>query len=709
MTEMGNGFLCGVDIGGTFTDAVIIDSRGQVTIAKSPSTPDDFARGFFAALADAALAVGLNVRELLARTLLLSHGTTVATNAVIERRGARVGLLATAGHGDAILIMRAYGRAAGLSAAETLRYSVTAKPAPLVPRTLIREIPERIDARGEVVVALDEAATREAIRELVAAGIDSLAIAFLWSFRNPCHERRVRAIVAEEAPGLFVTCSSELVPLLGEYERTVATVMNSYVGPATSRYVDRIDARAREEGLRAPFLLMQCNGGLTAADEAKRAPLLLLQSGPCGGVVGARHLGKLLGTPDIIATDMGGTTFDVGLIHDDEPLRAATTIVHQYEFFVPAIDVKSIGAGGGSIAWVDEQRGALSVGPRSAGAMPGPICYRRGGSEPTVTDADVVLGYIDPAYFLGGRERLDRAGAWAAIAELGAKLGLDAYHAAAGINRIVDNAMADLIRRETIEKGLDPRDFVLFTYGGAGPCHAGAYARELGVRKVVVPLTNTASVWSAFGVAASDVTHVHQHDQPMIAPFEAAPIRETLARLRARALAQLRDEGFTSAQFNLRWTADLRHRLQVHVIEIEFQEDTADKMLMTELLERFTARYETLYGEGTAYGEAGIELVALRLTATAAIHKPALQCRALGPTRPSAGARAAPRAIFWPELDALVETPIYRAEHLEPGNCIEGPAIIEPSVTTIVVRPGQQASLDGYGNIVIDLNAGVTS
>lgn len=699
-------YLCGVDIGGTFTDAVIVDGQGRVTLAKAASTPEDFSRGFFTALAEGAQTLGLSLGELLAQTALLSHGTTVATNVVVERRGARVGLLTTAGHGDAILIMRAHGRAAGLSAAETLRFSATAKPAPLVPRSLIEEIPERMDVRGEVVVKLDEGALREAVRRLRASGVEALAIAFLWSFRNPAHENRARDIVREEAPELFVTCSSDLVPLLGEYERTVATVMNSYVGPVTRGYVDRIAARATQEGLAAPFLLMQCNGGLGSAETAKRSPLLLLQSGPCGGVTGAAWLGGVLGHRDIIATDMGGTTFDVGLVYDGLPLRTSTTTVHQYEFYVPAIDVKSIGAGGGSIAWLDDTRAALSVGPRSAGAMPGPICYRRGGREPTVTDADLVLGYIDADYFLGGRETLDRDAAVRAMAALGAPLGLDAYHTAAGINRIVDDHMADLIRRETIEKGLDPRDFVLFSYGGAGPCHAGAYARELGIATVVVPLTNTASVWSAFGVVSSDVIHVYQHDQLMTAPFDIAPLVQLVETLQGEARAELAAEGFAATQLQLRWSVDMRHRLQVHVVEVEFDREELAADFSATLVARFTARYEALYGAGTAYSEAGIELVTVRLHASATVNKPALAAMADAGFDPVGAARAAPRAIFWPELDALVETPIYRAEHLRAGNVIDGPAVIEPSVTTIVVRPGQRARLDGYGNIIIDLNAG---
>lgn len=696
--------ICGVDIGGTFTDAVAIDADGEVTLAKSPSTPDDFSRGFFAALGELAAQRGLDLEALLRATTLLCHGTTVATNAVVERRGACVGLITTAGHGDAILIMRAYGRAAGLSAAETLRFSITDKPEPLVPRSLIREVSERVDRRGEVVVALDEAAVLEAVDDLVAAGVEAIAVAFLWAFRNPAHEQRARALVESRAPGLFVSCSHELAPRLGEYERTVATVLNSYVGPVAARYVSRIADRAKGLGLGGPLLLMQCNGGLAPAAAVTRSPLLLLQSGPCGGVVGTRALGRMLGHENIIATDMGGTTFDVGLVHGGEPLRTDTTIVHQYEFYVPAIDIKSVGAGGGSIAWVDDSRGALSVGPRSAGAEPGPVCYGRGGREPTVTDADLLLGYLDPDYFPGGRHKLDRKAACDAIAVLGARLGLDVYETAAGINRVADTHMADLVRRETIEKGHDPRDFVLYSYGGGGPCHAGAFALELGCRQVVVPLADTASVFSAFGVASSDIVHVHERELGLHAPFDTAPLRDALNELTAQAAAELAAEGFGRERAMLSASADLRHRLQVHTVEVPIDPLLDDETLASALTDAFTARYESLYGAGTAYGEAGIELVTVRVRATGAAAKPGLAARDEAGPEPGDSARAAPREVFWPALGRLAETPVYRAAQLLPGNVVVGPAIIEPTTTTVVVHPGQRARLDAYGNLVIDFD-----
>jgi N-methylhydantoinase A len=666
-------FICGVDIGGTFTDCVVLDGEGSITISKTPSTPDDFSVGFFESLRLAAEAKGLTLRELMADTATLAHGTTVATNAVVERRGAKVGLLTTAGHGDAILIMRAFGRVAGRAPADLMRLSAADKPVPIVPRSLIREIPERIDARGDVVVELNEAAARQAIAELLAEGVEGLAISFLWSFKNGDHERRVRELVEAAAPDLFVTCSSELAPLIGEYERTVAAVLNNYVGPVTSSYIDKIQSKAKEEDLGGPFFLMQCSGGLTAAETAKSSPLLLLQSGPSGGVVGSQYLGELMGFENIIATDMGGTTFDMGLVSGGVPARTSTTIVDQYEYYVPTIDVKSIGAGGGSIAWFDEVRNALRVGPQSAGAAPGPVCYGRGGTEPTVTDADVVLGYIDPDYFLGGRAVLDREAAWNAVAKLGEQLGLDPLETAAGINRIVDHNMADLIRRETIEIGLDPRDFVIFTYGGAGASHAGTYARELGASTVVVPLADTASVWSALGVACSEVIHIHQRDDIQAAPFDLRRVVAIRDLLHADTLAEFTGEGFADDEVSLRWTADIRHRLQVHVVEVPFPGEDLDEAALERLVDDFTARYEELYGKGTAFTAAGVELVTLRCTGSASSESDSRGPRAgLGdPAR--AGARRPPRDLLagvgtqTPDPDLPGRAPRARQRHRRTG------------------------------------------
>ena len=698
-------FICGIDIGGTFTDCVVIDEAGLVTIEKSPSTPHDFSVGFFNALRQAAEGRGMTLEELLAGTVTLAHGTTVATNTAVELKGASVGLIATAGHGDAIIIMRSLGRVAGLPAGDLLKYSAAAKPKPIIPRSLIEEVHERVDYKGEVVVELDEEGAERAIRGLVEKGVEGIAIALLWSFRNPSHEQRIKEIAEQIAPDLFVTCSSDVAPKLGEYERTVATVLNSYVGPVSSRYVDRIDTTARAGGLDAPFLLMQCNGGLAPPSETKKSPVLLLQSGPVAGVVGSRYLGEVMGYRNIICTDVGGTTFDVGLVHDGVPSTSHTSLVGQYEYSVPMIDVKSIGAGGGSIAWYDETRNVLRVGPQSAGAVPGPVCYGGGGTSPTVTDADVVLGYLDAEFFHGGRKRLDRGAAEDAIRKIGEPLGLDVMQTAAGITRIAEIGMADLIRKTTIEKGLDPRDFVVFAFGGAGPTHAAGYSKELGVREVVVPLGAVGSVWCALGVASSDILHVYEREEIMAAPFDGPRIDAIRADLRERALRQLRGEGVRDEHISLTWSVDLRHRLQVHELEVPLTDSDVplDEAALEQLIDDFEAAYEALYGAGTAYRAAGVELVTLRCRAVGTTQKPKLVRQEEGSPTPGSDARAPRREVYWPELERAEQTDIYRGDALVPGNVVPGPAIIETSVTTVVVHPQQSAKVDGYGNIVISL------
>lgn len=695
--------ICGIDIGGTFTDCVVIDpGDGSVSIHKTASTPPNFADGLFAALGLAASERRIPVAELTANIALLAHGTTVATNALVERRGARVGLLATAGHGDAPIIMRTVGRVAGLPVADVLRFSAAAKPDPLVPRRLIREVDERIDRDGNVIVELDEEGVELAVRDLVDAGIDCLAIAFLWSFKAPAHEQRAREIARDIAPDLFITCSSELMPVIGEYERTVAAIVNNHVGPETADYLDTVEKQIG--GLGGPFLIMQCNGGLTGLGHAKRAPVHLLQSGPVGGVVGSQFLGEAMGYRNIIATDMGGTTFDVGLVVDGELIRTSTTVVNQYEYFVPTVDVKSIGAGGGSIATYDEVTGSLRVGPESAGAYPGPVCYGRGGTRATVTDADLVLGVLDPTYFLGGQLELDVAGALEAVEAVGAPLGLDPYETAAGIVAIADHRMADLIRQRSIERGYDPRDFVVFTYGGAGPVHAAMYARELGARQVVVPLASAASVWSALGVGSSDVIHVYQRSQIIPVPGDPAELVQYRSELQAQALEDLEAEGFAGEDIQLDWSADMRHRSQLHVIEVPFPEGDVDGPAVEALLERFERLYERVFGSGTAFREAGVEVVMLRCTATGRVRKPVLTTEPAEPHEPPAAARGGTRDVYWGELARHEPTAVFFGDELTRGSHVEGPAVIEMPVTTVVARPGDSASVDGYGSIVMNLD-----
>src|SRR5688500_1472147 len=502
------GYLVGIDIGGTFTDCAIVDGGGRLLTTKVPSTPADFSQGMMAALGAGAQALGLQLDRFCRDIAFLSHGTTVGTNTIIQKKGARVGLVTTRGHEDAIHIMRGSRGYGGRDLRKVVHFPETSKPVPIVPKRLIRGVSERVDCFGEIVVSLNEAEAEKAIKELVAEGVQASAVCFLWSFRNPRHEERVRELVQKLAPQVFVTCSVDIAPKWGEYERATATALNAYLGPVMAGYLERIDSSLRTLGYPHGLQIAQCGGGTVPVARAGEAPLLTLDSGPVSGVTASMFLGVVMGEPNIITTDMGGTSFDVSIIHGGKPAYSFISNTDQYEYFLPKVDLQAIGAGGGSLVRVQPETRTMTVGPDSAGAFPGPVCYSRGGTVPTVTDAQLVLGYLDPDNFAGGRMKLDRAAAVKAIESLGKQIGMTAAQCAAGICRIVELQMADVIRKVTVEKGYDPRDFVLFAFGGAGPAHAGVFAAELGVRKVIVPQRKAASAWCAFGAAAADALHI---------------------------------------------------------------------------------------------------------------------------------------------------------------------------------------------------------
>jgi N-methylhydantoinase A len=697
-------YVAGIDIGGTFTDCAIVDESGEITVAKVPSTPDDFSVGFFAALEAGAEAVGTSLDGLLSETDLIAHGTTVATNVMAQRRGSKVGLLTTAGHGDALTIMRAYGRIAGLSADALMHYSTAVKPAPIISFEHIRELDERIDCKGQTIVAMDDDDARRQIAELLDEEVESIAVCLLWSFMNPAHEQRLRELVAEADPTMFVTTSHELVPRMGEYERAMAVAVNSYVAPASRQYLQTISAQAKEKAYERPILLMECSGGVTPIDRAAEAPVRLIGSGPAGGIVGARYLSEQMKVENVITTDMGGTTFDVALIVDGEPARTATTIVDQCEYYVPTLDMRSIGAGGGSIAWFDDATKTIKVGPDSAGAEPGPVAYGKGGTAPTVTDADLLLGYLNPDYFLDGRIALDRDAAEGAFAELGSQVGVSAMRAAAGVTQIVDFHMADLIRKMTVEKGFDPTDFSVFAYGGGGPLHGSVYARELGAKKLIVPLGHTASVWSALGVASSDILFVYEQSGTLYAPWNPDDMQSAFDSLEQEALAEMSESGISPGDVRLQRFADVRYQLQVHNVEVPIPSGKLTPEAMAETEVEFERRYEQIFGRGTGYGAAGMESSTLRLRAWGRTVDPKLASTApANERRAEAELRKPSREVWWHEYDGLRETNIYDGTRLEQSHVIEGPAVIELPETTVLVRPGQVAHLDSFKNILIDL------
>jgi len=421
-------------------------------------------------------------------------------------------------------------------------------------------------------------------------------------------------------------------------------------------------------------------------------------------VLATQYLGGVLGLKNMIATDMGGTSFDVGLVHDGLPVASYQSVVNQYEYFVPRIDIRSIGSGGGSIIWVDESSGSLRVGPLSAGAAPGPVCYGRGGREPTVTDAAVALGYLDPDYFLGGRVRLDGAAARASLEPIARRLGMGVVETASGAARVVEHQMADLIRKVTVHKGYDPRDFAVFAYGGAGPVHAGVYARELGAQSLIVPLGGVCSLWSALGAATADLLHIYETVDILPSPFDPARVNERFAELERQGLAQLERDGVAPGAARLARSADIRYKGQINEVEVAVPAGPLGAAALAELAADFHRRYEALYGSGAGFREARVEIVTYRVRTTAVSTKPAIRPAPERGATPPASARAGTRRVYWAELGDFEPTPVFWGERLEAGNRIAGPAIVQVPDTTIVVHPGQAARLDPYGNVLVDLS-----
>jgi N-methylhydantoinase A len=692
------GYLVGIDIGGTFTDCAIVDGAGRLLTTKVPSTPQDFSQGMMDALQTGARELDVTLQDFCRDIAFLSHGTTVGTNTIIQKKGAKVGLITTRGHEDAIHIMRGSRGYGGRDIRKVVHFPETSKPAPIVPKRLIRGVSERVDCFGEIVAPLSEAETEQAIRALAAEGVQAIAICFLWSFRNPKHELQVRDMVRRIAPEVFVTCSVDIAPKWGEYERVTATALNAYLGPVMSGYLGRLDRTLTELGYRHGLQTAQCGGGTVPVERAGEAPLLTLDSGPVAGVTASLFLGTAMGEKNIITTDMGGTSFDVSIVHGGKPAFAFTSNTDQYEYFLPKVDIQAIGAGGGGLARAGPEERTLCGGPDSAGAFPGPVCYGRGGTVPTVTDAQLVLGYLDPDNFAGGRMRLDHAAAHAAIGKLGKSIGMGAVECAAGICRIVELNMADIIRKVTVEKGFDPREFVLFAFGGAGPAHAGVFAAELGVKKVIVPQRKAASTWCAFGAAAADVLHIFEHSEILATPVPAARVNAALEAIEARAKRMMAGEGIVAARQRFEFSLDVRHKGQINEVEVPIPWTRAPADYEARLRRMFVARYEQLYGRGSALAGAQLEIVVCRLRARALTPRPKLtKSRTATKAIPKAAALK-PRTIWW---RGLKKTPVYDGAQLAVGNVLRGPAIVETSDTTVVVHPGTTLRVDPLGNFEI--------
>ena len=693
------------DVGGTCTDTVVFSVGEPVHFGKALSTPPNFADGVLDSIRSAAGTMGIGLEALLARTSLFTHGSTVVDNTILTRSGAPTGLIATEGFEDTLLVTRgAYGRWAGL-AEEGLKHPVKTDRAPaLVPAERIRGVPERVDYKGAIIRELDEAAVEAAVRYLVETrGVEALAVCLLWAFHNDAHERRVRDIVARIAPAAYVTVSSDIAPVPGEYERTSTTVINAYAGRIARDYVTDLRALLTGKGYGGPLLVMQGYGGLLPAADAALRAVGMIECGPAAGVIGARFLGDMMGDGDVIAADMGGTTFKVSVIQDGELEFAREPMVDRYHYVAPKIEVVSIGAGGGSIISLEPRTNVPRVGPRSAGARPGPVCYGLGGDEPTLTDVMTLIGYMDPTTFLGGAMTLDIEAARGVFKEkIADPMGMGVDEAAFGIYRVAAAQITDLIHEITVERGLDPRDFVLHAFGGSCALLAGTFGRELNVKRVIVPYT--ASVNCAFGLVSADIVHEYAHTATRPVPTPAEEVNALFAPMLARARAQLAEEGFAETGIGLEWSVDMRYRRQVHEVTTPVRAATPlDEAGLAALVDDFEALYERKYGKGSAYRDAGIEMTMFRLSARGPMTRPEIPSEPLGGTDPGA-ARLGTREVFVDAADGLAPAAIYDFEKLAPGNLIDGPAVIHTPITTIVVQAAQTGRMDEYRNIVIEFD-----
>lgn len=672
----------GVDIGGTFTD-VVCEQRGRPSrIIKIPTTSRDPSLAVAESLKIMLEQWGLRPEQI----TRFAHGTTIATNAVIERKGAKVGLITTSGFRDVLEI----GRMIRESMYEVILEPAT--PIFLAPGVMRKEVSERIAATGEVVVPLDEAAVVAAAAELVAAGAKAIAVCFLFSFLNPDHEKRARALINEKHPDVMISVSHEVDPAFREYERTAVTAFDAYIKPIVDQYLGRIETHLARHGIKTPLQVMQSRGGLSAAAAARKRPVRLFLSGPAGGAIGGSVVAQSEGIYDLITVDVGGTSCDIAVINKGKPLIRAESVIEGYPVRVPTIDVHTLGAGGGSIAWIDAG-GGFRVGPQSAGADPGPACYGRGGTEATVTDASIVLGYLNPEYFAGGSLTLYPDLAFKAVKERVANvLGLAVEEAALGMHRVLNTQMAEGIRLTTIRQGLDPRKFMLVPLGGAGPLHGTALARNLNITNVLVP--RYPGVLSARGLLAAPIEHEFSMALPRaLKDARLDEIRAGLADLDRRCAELMTLEGIRREDVLIQHYADVCHTGQSYHLEIPLHLTAPDPL--GQLDEDFLAAHDRVYGYSTA---SPVSLVNLRTTHRSRHNSSAVDT-AYQPNgkKPQKGVRPV-RLAGEPKA---VEVPIYDREALAAGAVIPGPGLIEQADTTTLLEPGWQCRVLASGSLLL--------
>jgi N-methylhydantoinase A/oxoprolinase/acetone carboxylase beta subunit/N-methylhydantoinase B/oxoprolinase/acetone carboxylase alpha subunit len=677
-------YVIGIDVGGTFTDFVVAREGQPPRYFKTASTPNDPSEGLMTGLNDAASAHDLSLSDFLASADMIIHGSTVATNTLVERKGAKVGLITTDGFRD-LLEMRE-----GL---KEDRYNLRMTPVvPLVPRYLRAEVPERVRADGNVKVALDEDALNEALDGLKDEGVEALAVCFLFSYLNSDHEDRVGEIIQAKFPGMYTSLSSQVIPQIKEFDRLSTTVINSYVGPVLGRYLENLQERLKSYSQSGDFLIMQSNGGVAPIEDSSRLAVRSILSGPAGGVSGAAAYGRLSGYSDIIAFDMGGTSTDISLIENGEPHMSTEKFEAGWKISVPMIDIHTMGAGGGSIASVGVG-GIMQVGPESAGALPGPASYAKGGEFPTVTDANLALGYLDPGNFLGGSAKLEKALAEKAVTEHVANpLGLSMTEAAEGISTVVSTSIAEGVRLMSVQRGVDPRRFTMMAFGGAAGLQAGKVARQLQVEKVIIPAA--AAVLSAHGMLSTDLKYDYSRSNPAaLLDMDLDGVRSIVASMESQGREKLLGQGVPESNIEVSVSADMRYLDQIYEVNVRLPDlDQEPVALLEQWAANFHDRYQELYSYSQSEQE--IRLVTLRASVVGRLPKldpPPIESGNTGPAKEKSR-----RKIY---LGGWVEAPVYEIGDLSPGSSVSGPAILESDFTTVLVEAEDSATIDAYGGI----------
>ncbi len=685
---MAEKLLVAIDVGGTFTDVVGMTSSGKMSLVKVPSTPADPSQGVVTGLTRLLGDTQLSAADV-ARFI---HGTTVATNAVVEQKGAVTGLLTTAGFEDVLTIGRQ-------KRSELYNLFIDPEtPGFLVPRRRRLGVRERIAADGSVLIPLDEQSVRKAVRELKEIHkVEVISVCYLFSFLDPRHETRTRDIIKEMYPELAVSISSSIDPTFREYERTLVTTFDAYLRPKVSNYISALEGKLTQNGVSARLEIMQSRGGIATAGAAVEKPVSLLRSGPAAGVVAAQMIGEICGEKNLISNDIGGTTADIGLVVDGKPLTSVEGKVLKYPIRIPMLDVVSIGAGGGSIAWLDAAN-SLHVGPQSAGAVPGPACYGTGGTEPTLTDASVVLGYLDPDYFVGGDLKLDGEAAHRVVGAFGTRLGMQKVKVAQGIHTILNNRMADEIRLLTIARGYDPRDFTLIVLGGAGPLHGSALARMLGIPRVIVPFAP--GVLSAFGLLVSDIEHDHSLTfRRRVNAVTIAELREAFEQLDRGGAEHIRREAMSGAKVGVRRYAEMRYVGQSYELELPIDLDRGEA-LIAQLVQEFHEAHQRVYRQRNDSAE--VEFVNLRSVHFVTVPKVTLNPPKPGPSWEKA--QRGVRSVYIDQASQYVDIPIFRRDRLPIGVKQAGPFIVEQIDSTTVVLPGEEVHVEPNGNLIIAMS-----